>query len=134
MDKKEQSIRSQNELRNTLRKWGKNLVPVNLSFLLTGTRFIASVADRQQKTRHTTANKYQKHQHISLMQYFCAAECSEEHPCEGLNEHAHFRDFGMAFLTLFRVATGDNWNGIMKVTSTHIFMLRFDRMFILILL
>jgi len=22
----------------------------------------------------------------------------------------------MAFLTLFRVATGDNWNGIMKVT------------------
>ena len=24
----------------------------------------------------------------------------------------------MAFLTLFRVATGDNWNGIMKVSST----------------
>jgi len=23
----------------------------------------------------------------------------------------------MAFLTLFRVATGDNWNGIMKVCS-----------------
>jgi len=43
-------------------------------------------------------------------------ECSERHPCEGLNKHAHFRDFGMAFLTLFRVATGDNWNGIMKVT------------------
>jgi len=42
-------------------------------------------------------------------------ECSEEHKCDGLNKHAHFRDFGMAFLTLFRVATGDNWNGIMKV-------------------
>jgi hypothetical protein len=26
------------------------------------------------------------------------------------------RSFGMAFLTLFRIATGDNWNGIMKDT------------------
>lgn len=34
----------------------------------------------------------------------------------GLGEHAHFKSFGMAFLTLFRVATGDNWNGIMKDT------------------
>jgi hypothetical protein len=33
-----------------------------------------------------------------------------------LGEHAHFNNFGMAFLTLFRVATGDNWNGIMKDT------------------
>jgi Ion transport protein len=33
-----------------------------------------------------------------------------------LGEHAHFANFGMAFLTLFRVATGDNWNGIMKDT------------------
>lgn len=37
-------------------------------------------------------------------------------PCQGLGEHAHFANFGMAFLTLFRVATGDNWNGIMKDT------------------
>lgn len=37
-------------------------------------------------------------------------------PCQGLGEHAHFQNFGMAFLTLFRVATGDNWNGIMKDT------------------
>jgi hypothetical protein len=37
-------------------------------------------------------------------------------PCQGLGEHAHFKNFGMAFLTLFRVATGDNWNGIMKDT------------------
>lgn len=42
-------------------------------------------------------------------------ECDEEYPCQGLGEHAHFKNFGMAFLTLFRVATGDNWNGIMKV-------------------
>lgn len=41
-------------------------------------------------------------------------ECSDEHPCDGLGEHAHFKTFGMAFLTLFRIATGDNWNGIMK--------------------
>ena len=44
------------------------------------------------------------------------AECDEHHPCQGLGEHAHFRSFGMAFLTLFRIATGDNWNGIMKDT------------------
>ena len=47
-----------------------------------------------------------------------SAECSDAHPCVGLSNHAHFRNFGMAFLTLFRVATGDNWNGIMKVSST----------------
>lgn len=35
--------------------------------------------------------------------------------CDGLSKHAHFHNFGMAFLTLFRIATGDNWNGIMKV-------------------
>ena len=44
------------------------------------------------------------------------SECDEFHPCQGLGEHAHFRSFGMAFLTLFRIATGDNWNGIMKDT------------------
>ena len=43
-------------------------------------------------------------------------ECSLEHPCGGLSKHAHFQNFGMGFLTLFRVATGDNWNGIMKDT------------------
>ncbi|XP_028266993.1 voltage-dependent T-type calcium channel subunit alpha-1H [Parambassis ranga] len=37
-------------------------------------------------------------------------------PCEGLSRHATFENFGMAFLTLFRVSTGDNWNGIMKDT------------------
>ncbi|NXG49464.1 CAC1G protein, partial [Psilopogon haemacephalus] len=44
------------------------------------------------------------------------AECDDSHPCEGLGRHATFRNFGMAFLTLFRVSTGDNWNGIMKDT------------------
>ena len=36
--------------------------------------------------------------------------------CEGLDTHAHFRNFGYSVLTLFRVSTGDNWNGILKVT------------------
>lgn len=44
--------------------------------------------------------------------------CDELHPCEGLGRYATFRNFGMAFLLLFRVSTGDNWNGIMKVKLT----------------
>ncbi|XP_030067538.1 voltage-dependent T-type calcium channel subunit alpha-1H isoform X2 [Microcaecilia unicolor] len=42
--------------------------------------------------------------------------CNDENPCEGLSRHATFENFGMAFLTLFRVSTGDNWNSIMKDT------------------
>uniref|UniRef100_A0A8C2YCE9 Calcium voltage-gated channel subunit alpha1 I n=1 Tax=Coturnix japonica TaxID=93934 RepID=A0A8C2YCE9_COTJA len=42
--------------------------------------------------------------------------CNDENPCEGMSRHATFENFGMAFLTLFRVSTGDNWNGIMKDT------------------
>ncbi|KAI4793060.1 hypothetical protein KUCAC02_032952, partial [Chaenocephalus aceratus] len=34
----------------------------------------------------------------------------------GLGRYATFKNFGMAFLLLFRVSTGDNWNGIMKDT------------------
>ncbi|KAM3910071.1 voltage-dependent T-type calcium channel subunit alpha-1G-like [Leptodactylus fuscus] len=49
------------------------------------------------------------------VELFGDLECSDSHPCEGLGRHATFRNFGMAFLTLFRVSTGDNWNGIMKV-------------------
>uniref|UniRef100_A0A8C1VFI3 Voltage-dependent T-type calcium channel subunit alpha n=1 Tax=Cyprinus carpio TaxID=7962 RepID=A0A8C1VFI3_CYPCA len=46
----------------------------------------------------------------------CLCECTEDNPCEGLSRHATFQNFGMAFLTLFRISTGDNWNGIMKDT------------------
>ncbi|XP_067830266.1 voltage-dependent T-type calcium channel subunit alpha-1I [Heptranchias perlo] len=42
--------------------------------------------------------------------------CDADHPCEGMSRHATFENFGMAFLTLFQVSTGDNWNGIMKDT------------------
>lgn len=47
------------------------------------------------------------------IQLFGTLECS---PCQGLGPHAHFRDFGSAMLTLFRIATGDNWNGILEDT------------------
>ena len=50
------------------------------------------------------------------VELFGRLECSDAHPCDGLGEHAHFKSFGIAFLTLFRIATGDNWNGIMKDT------------------
>ncbi|XP_055008579.1 voltage-dependent T-type calcium channel subunit alpha-1I [Boleophthalmus pectinirostris] len=50
------------------------------------------------------------------VELFGKLECSEQNPCEGLSRHATFENFGMAFLTLFRVSTGDNWNGIMKDT------------------
>lgn len=35
--------------------------------------------------------------------------------CDGLSKHAHFHNFGTAFLTLFQIFTGDNWNKIMEV-------------------
>ncbi|CAG7815878.1 unnamed protein product, partial [Allacma fusca] len=44
------------------------------------------------------------------VELFGRLACNDDHPCEGLGEHANFHNFGMAFLTLFRVATGDNWN------------------------
>ncbi|XP_021331616.1 voltage-dependent T-type calcium channel subunit alpha-1H [Danio rerio] len=50
------------------------------------------------------------------VELFGKLDCTEENPCEGLSRHATFQNFGMAFLTLFRVSTGDNWNGIMKDT------------------
>lgn len=43
--------------------------------------------------------------------------CNQDYPCEGMSRHATFENFGMAFLTLFQVSTGDNWNGIMKVQN-----------------
>ncbi|XP_066529784.1 voltage-dependent T-type calcium channel subunit alpha-1H [Hoplias malabaricus] len=50
------------------------------------------------------------------VELFGKLDCGEINPCEGLSRHATFENFGMAFLTLFRVSTGDNWNGIMKDT------------------
>ena len=49
------------------------------------------------------------------VELFGKIECNEQRQCEGLSRHASFHNFGIAYLTLFRIATGDNWNGIMKV-------------------
>ncbi|CAG5097992.1 Oidioi.mRNA.OKI2018_I69.XSR.g15322.t1.cds [Oikopleura dioica] len=48
------------------------------------------------------------------VELFGTIVCDEDNPCEGLGRHASFANFGIAWLTLFRVSTGDNWNGIMK--------------------
>ncbi|CAF5183456.1 unnamed protein product, partial [Rotaria sp. Silwood1] len=42
------------------------------------------------------------------VELFGILKCNEERPCTGLDKHAHFTDFDIAFLTLFRIATGDN--------------------------
>ena len=51
------------------------------------------------------------------VELFGKLECSVEQACNGLNKYANFKNFGMALLTLFRIVTGDNWNGIMKVSD-----------------
>ncbi|EDO29446.1 predicted protein, partial [Nematostella vectensis] len=43
--------------------------------------------------------------------------------CQGMDEHANFRSFGIAMLTLFRISTGDNWNGILK-THRRVLLLK----------
>uniref|UniRef100_A0A8C4IYR1 Calcium channel, voltage-dependent, T type, alpha 1H subunit a n=1 Tax=Dicentrarchus labrax TaxID=13489 RepID=A0A8C4IYR1_DICLA len=53
---------------------------------------------------------------LNMKVLFGIDKCNDSNPCEGLSRHATFENFGMAFLTLFRVSTGDNWNGIMKDT------------------
>ena len=52
---------------------------------------------------------------LIVFNYSCTQDCTDEVPCEGLDNHAHFKNFGFSMLTLFRVSTGDNWNGILKV-------------------
>lgn len=40
--------------------------------------------------------------------------CTPSNECNGLSIHANFENFGIAMLTLFRIMTGDNGNGILK--------------------
>merc|ERR1740117_1851661 len=42
--------------------------------------------------------------------------CDSDHPCHAINNYANFENFGMGVLTLFRIVTGDNWNGLFKDT------------------
>uniref|UniRef100_A0A8C1M168 Calcium voltage-gated channel subunit alpha1 Ia n=1 Tax=Cyprinus carpio TaxID=7962 RepID=A0A8C1M168_CYPCA len=62
------------------------------------------------------ARGYIQQYKLSLWLCLFPAVCNEDYPCEGMSRHATFENFGMAFLTLFQVSTGDNWNGIMKDT------------------
>lgn len=50
------------------------------------------------------------------VELFGRLDCSDANPCAGLGPHANFKNVGMGCLTLFRVCTGDNWNGILKDT------------------
>jgi hypothetical protein len=47
------------------------------------------------------------------VQMFMYLDCPETNPCDGIDKHAHFENWPMAMLTLFRIATGDNGNGIL---------------------
>merc|ERR1711988_1013847 len=50
---------------------------------------------------------------------FGKLSCTESNECNGLSIHANFENFGMAMLTLFRISTGDNGNGILKDAMRH---------------
>jgi hypothetical protein len=50
------------------------------------------------------------------IELFGRIECTVAHPCAGLSDHVNFHHIGMAVLTLFRISTGDNWNGILDDT------------------
>lgn len=50
------------------------------------------------------------------VELFGRLDCSDEIPCQGLDQHSNFKAFDAALLTLFRVATNDNWNGILLDT------------------
>ena len=45
-------------------------------------------------------------------------DCTRD-TCFGISRHAHFKNFGYALLTLFRVSTGDNWSGLLKVKNDN---------------
>ena len=44
---------------------------------------------------------------------FGSLKCTTS-PCNGITRHANFQNAGMSMLTLFRIATGDDWVGIMR--------------------
>jgi len=51
----------------------------------------------------------------AAVEIFGKIGCSEMYPCVGIDmTHSNFENFGMAFITLFRIMTGDNGNGILQ--------------------
>ena len=45
---------------------------------------------------------------------FMYLDCPDTNPCDGIDKHAHFQNWPMAMLTLFRIATGDNGVGMVS--------------------
>jgi hypothetical protein len=50
---------------------------------------------------------------FSVLGVFLFAEVQLQ---DNLDDHANFQSFGIAFLTLFRCSTGENWNALMLDT------------------
>jgi len=48
------------------------------------------------------------------IELFGRIDCTVNNGCDGFSEYANFKNVGMAMLVLFRLSTGDNWNGMMK--------------------
>ena len=48
------------------------------------------------------------------VQMFMYLDCPDTNPCDGIDKHAHFQNWPMAMLTLFRIATGDNGVGMVS--------------------
>merc|ERR1719478_1812903 len=48
------------------------------------------------------------------MELYGRLGCTDTNPCDGFSKFANFDHFGQALLVLFRLTTGDNWNGMMK--------------------
>ncbi|XP_068423427.1 voltage-dependent T-type calcium channel subunit alpha-1H-like [Clinocottus analis] len=53
------------------------------------------------------------------VELFGKLECVDKDFCVGINDYINFKNFGMAWLTLFQVCTRDNWSMIMKDTMTQ---------------
>lgn len=49
------------------------------------------------------------------VELFGRIQCNHNSQCHSIDKHVNFENSGMAMLTLFRITTGDNWSGIMKV-------------------
>jgi len=61
--------------------------------------------------------------YLSLV-VFLFTDCDRD-TCHGISRHAHFQSFGYALLTLFRVSTGDNWSGLLKVCRLFTFCVHY---------
>jgi hypothetical protein len=50
----------------------------------------------------------------AAVQVFGTMSCTDDNPCEGMSDHAHFENWPYAMLTLFRICTGDAGAAILQ--------------------